>query len=208
MSDFQLQVGWYLLKTRLGDEERATANLTNMGFDIYHPKQPGKKKETISLFPGYIFLELDGAMTKDYHKIRSTQGVSQVVNFNRVALRQFNSGTLKADEYHAVMPSPIVNGQTVIDTVKLIEYRLMNNLNLVLAKGEKPQFKEGERVNFNSEVYSNFVTTFVKTASKDRGYILLNLIEYVSNAEGVVEERLIPTKEVKVPLKELRKTTA
>jgi transcriptional antiterminator RfaH len=70
---------FYLIKTKPHQEVIATQNLTKQGFNVFFPKAVIKNKIT-SLFPGYLFIELDDK-TQNWTLVRSTRGVSDFVRF-------------------------------------------------------------------------------------------------------------------------------
>lgn len=80
---------WWLVKTRTHQDEKAELNLNKQDYITYRPqakrlrKFRGKMKERIeSLFPGYIFIQLD-LSSDDWAPIRSTYGVSHLVSFGK-----------------------------------------------------------------------------------------------------------------------------
>jgi len=70
---------WYLIQTKPQQEAVATQNLSNQGFDIFHPKAMIKNK-SVSLFPRYLFIQLDDN-NENWTPIRSTKGVTNFVRF-------------------------------------------------------------------------------------------------------------------------------
>ena len=70
---------WYLIQTKPQQEAIATQNLSNQGFNVFHPKAIIKNK-TVSLFPRYLFIELDDKH-QNWTPIRSTKGVANFVRF-------------------------------------------------------------------------------------------------------------------------------
>ena len=70
---------WYLIQTKPQQESTAVQNLSNQGFNVFYPKAIIKNK-TVSLFPRYLFIELDDK-TQNWTPIRSTKGVSNFVRF-------------------------------------------------------------------------------------------------------------------------------
>ncbi len=78
---------WWLVKTKTRQDEKAELNLNKQDYITYRPeakrlrKFRGKMKERIeSLFPGYIFIQLD-LTNDDWAPIRSTYGVSHIIRF-------------------------------------------------------------------------------------------------------------------------------
>jgi len=70
---------WYLIKTKPKQETIATQNLVNQGYTVFCPKAVFNNK-TMSLFPSYLFIELDDK-SQNWMPIRSTKGVSNFVRF-------------------------------------------------------------------------------------------------------------------------------
>ena len=64
---------WYLIQTKPQQEAVASQNLSNQGYDIFHPKAMIKNK-SVSLFPRYLFIHLDDK-NQNWTPIRSTPGV-------------------------------------------------------------------------------------------------------------------------------------
>jgi len=54
---------WYLIQTKPQQEAIATQNLSNQGFNVFYPKAIINNK-TVSLFPRYLFIELDDKKSK------------------------------------------------------------------------------------------------------------------------------------------------
>ena len=80
---------WYLLYTKPREDERAQTHLLNQGYQIlrpllrYHRLSKGVQKTvTESLFPRYIFIQLDQE-SSNWARLRSTRGVSSLVSFNQ-----------------------------------------------------------------------------------------------------------------------------
>lgn len=81
------QKNWYLLSSKPHKDAQAEEQLLNQGYEIYRPlaqrlrKRRGKMvKVTESLFPRYMFIELD-MLEDNWAPIRSTYGVSQIIRF-------------------------------------------------------------------------------------------------------------------------------
>lgn len=78
---------WYLLQCKPHQDERAHINLLQQNYAVFHPQLMservirGKKARVReSLFPGYLFIHLGG--NDNWAPIRSTRGVSRIVEFN------------------------------------------------------------------------------------------------------------------------------
>lgn len=80
---------WYLIYTKPREDERAETHLLNQGYQIlrpllrYHRLSKGVQKTvTESLFPRYIFIQLDHE-SSNWARLRSTRGVASLVCFNQ-----------------------------------------------------------------------------------------------------------------------------
>jgi len=70
---------YYLVQSKPRQEDIATQNLENQGYHVFHPKANIKGK-IVSLFPRYLFVQLDSE-SQDWSPIRSTTGVLNFVRF-------------------------------------------------------------------------------------------------------------------------------
>ena len=203
-----LQEGWYLLKTRPRQEQRAQENLEIQGFDAYCPhvktRYRGEIKEEV-LFPSYLFLYLDLKDLDRYHKIRSTRGVNEIVYFNRITRQLHKDGRLsKAQEQnvHELLPKPIPNGHDVIEDIKLIVQTLNHKAEGVT---QSDQFREGDKVIMNHPLYKDLEMTFVSDLGAQRGMILVQYIKQQRTVEGAMVCNIVTQKKVEVRLKDLEK---
>ena len=73
---------WYLIQTKPQQEQVATQNLSNQNYAVFHPKAIIKGK-SVSLFPRYLFIELD-EKSQNWTPIRSTRGVANFVRFGLI----------------------------------------------------------------------------------------------------------------------------
>jgi transcriptional antiterminator RfaH len=85
-STYATERNWYLVQCKLRQDERAEENLAGQGYEIFRPKRKFEKIirgkpmwVTESLFPGYLFIFLP--RESNWGPLRSTRGVSRVVNF-------------------------------------------------------------------------------------------------------------------------------
>ncbi|MFN7834982.1 MAG: transcription/translation regulatory transformer protein RfaH [Burkholderiaceae bacterium] len=84
-----LTASWYLVHTKPRQENVALANLERQGYECYLPQmrieRVRRRKAGIAtepMFPRYLFVRLDsGDQGKSWSPIRSTLGVSQLVQF-------------------------------------------------------------------------------------------------------------------------------
>lgn len=86
-SGLQSLLRWFLIFTKPGCEELAQQNLRQQGFRVYHPRlaRPALRRgrwieRIVSLFPRYLFVQLDVAR-QSLAPIRSTTGVASIVRF-------------------------------------------------------------------------------------------------------------------------------
>jgi transcriptional antiterminator RfaH len=84
---YENKTGWYLLTTKPKNEQRASNNLLNQGYQTYFPKveldkiRNGKRtKVTEPLFPNYLFIKVNQE-NANFNSIRSTPGVMNFVRF-------------------------------------------------------------------------------------------------------------------------------
>jgi transcriptional antiterminator RfaH len=80
---------WYLLQCKPRQDERAQLNLQQQNYMTFRPQLMsersvrGKRHRVLeSLFPGYVFIQL--SRDDNWAPIRSTRGVSRIVEFNHV----------------------------------------------------------------------------------------------------------------------------
>ncbi len=73
-------MSWYVLKTKVRQEQRAEAHLQNQDLTTYCPRLVRRSGSVEALFPGYIFINLDCIATH-YTSVRSTRGVQTVLKF-------------------------------------------------------------------------------------------------------------------------------
>ncbi|MCY1287562.1 Transcription antitermination protein RfaH [compost metagenome] len=78
---------WYLIQCKPKQDARAQEHLHRQAFTCFRPThcvtrlRAGRKQQQVeSLFPGYLFIQLD-QVKDNWHPIRSTRGVSQLVCF-------------------------------------------------------------------------------------------------------------------------------
>lgn len=78
---------WYLLQCKPHQDERAHVNLVQQNYVVFHPQFVSERvirgkthRVRDSLFPGYLFIHLGG--NDNWAPIRSTRGVSRIVEFN------------------------------------------------------------------------------------------------------------------------------
>ncbi len=184
--------GWFLIKSnpRVGEEQRAVANLAHQNFDPYCPMMPGYRGPT-PIFPGYLFVQINNAA--DYQKVKNTRGVGQVIVFNRIT----RAAILKAKkpDYNSLLPRPIHNGDRIIQEVKTVE-AILNQ------PEEAPVFEAGDPV--TCPLFEAMKTTFVQYQGQDRGLVLIQYIENWRGPDGQVRNRVTAEKQVHVFIADLK----
>lgn len=200
-SEVNFRQGWYLLKTKVREEERAKAHMDNQGFEVYCPmiKEKGK---SVPLFAGYLFIRLDAKDLPLYHKIRSTRGVSEFVRFNRIAHRLYKQGRLPTDDMGVLLPTPIPNGDQLIEQIEL--FATTYGVEVPANEGKTANFSRGEAVLYDNQLFRHLKTSFLKGVNMNRGLILIQFIESQRTEDGI-EEQVMAEKTLEVPLKDLQK---
>lgn len=86
---------WYVVQTKAHQEMRAYENLLNQGYEVYLPlckvQRLVKNKLIIGIepmFSRYMFIRLDD-ITSNWFPIRSTRGVSKLLQFGKDSLPIF-----------------------------------------------------------------------------------------------------------------------
>ena len=138
---------WYLIQTKPAQEVIATQNLSNQGFNVFHPKAIIENK-TVSLFPRYLFIELDDK-TQNWTPIRSTKGVA---NFVRFGLS------------FAVVPNQIIR------MIKIQQQQTIEKMIDICSH------QKGDSVEIKSGVFKGQQAIFQNYSSSDRLTVLLKLI--------------------------------
>lgn len=145
---------WYLVQCKPREHERALENLERQCFECFRPtrvteKRRGTQKRTVKepLFPGYLFIRLD-RLHDNWHSIRATRGVNQIVRFN---------------EY----PLPVRD-----EVIEDIRARITAPVS-----GETALFKSGERLEISSGPFSHLEEIFVSNDGDERVVLLLNILQ-------------------------------
>jgi len=138
---------WYLIKTKLRQENTAIINLENQGFSTYCPIVQINKKN-VALFPGYVFIYLD-KHDENWSPIRSTKGVINFVKFG-------------------------LNFAQVPDLI--IEYIRVNQANSEEKLKKLSKFKEGDKVQITDGVFKNCTAIFKSYKSEERIILLMKVL--------------------------------
>ncbi len=138
---------WYLIQTKPQQEDIASQNLSNQDFDVFHPKAIIKNK-TVSLFPRYLFIQLDDK-NQNWTPIRSTRGVA---NFVRFGLS------------FAIVPN------NIIKLIKINQQQTIEKLINIYSH------QKGDSIEIKSGVFKGQKSVFQNYNSQDRVTVLLKLI--------------------------------
>ena len=143
---------WYLIQCKPRQDSRAEENLARQAFKCYRPThhvervQRGRRVTLVeSLFPGYLFIQLD-QLNDNWHPIRSTRGVNQLVTFGK-------------------QPIAVAN-----ELIENLQQRLSNK------SPESITFEPGDRVRINSGSFKELEAMFVARDGEERAMILLQLL--------------------------------
>ncbi len=146
---------WYLVYTKPQSESVAAENLMRQNYQTYLPlfkkvriKNAQLRKVIEPLFPRYVFIELN-TETDDWSPIRSTIGVSKIVNFGFTPAK--------------VPDSLIYNLRDNENSDGLYEF-----VEKKLVKGQSIEILSGPMMGYSG--------VFNKYSTKDRVNILLNLL--------------------------------
>lgn len=153
LSASEAQPRWYVIQCKPRQESRALENLERQSFCCYLPTLKVEKLRhgckigvAEPLFPGYLFIQLDG-IKDNWHSIRSTRGVIQIVRFN---------------EY----PVPVRD-----EMIETIRQRLASSTPRV------PYLQPGERVRVTEGSFSNLEAIFVADDGNERVVLLMNILQ-------------------------------
>ena len=138
---------WYLIQTKPQQEAVASQNLSNQGFDIFHPKAMIKNK-SVSLFPRYLFIQLDDK-NQNWTSIRSTKGVANFVKFG-----------LK----FAIVPNQIIR------LIKIQQQQTIEKLINICSH------QKGDSIEIQTGAFKGQQAIFQNYNSSDRVTVLLKLI--------------------------------
>jgi transcriptional antiterminator RfaH len=143
---------WYVIQCKPREERRALENLERQGFCCYLPMLSVEKLRHGALldvreplFPGYLFISLD-ELTDNWHPIRSTRGVIQLVRFR---------------EYPVPVPEELIES---------IRQRLSSDVRHI------PYLNPGERVRITQGPFSDVEAIFVATDGEERVVLLMNVL--------------------------------
>ena len=142
---------WIVVQVKSQHEEVAVRNLEESGFTCYYPKltlRSGQRSETIPMFRGYIFVEIEPGDMPFWRTIPSHRGVLRIL-----MLASGRPGCLPI----GFVPKLIEQGNIVQDMSPLIEYQ----------KGVKIKFTAGPL---------SGITGVVHTTNRERVSLLVDLL--------------------------------
>jgi len=146
---------WHLVLCKPGQNHIACRNLRGMGFDVFMPlhmsdrRRRGRlQQEPMPVFKGYVFVSA-GQGAGQWHKLRSTPGVAQLIGF---------SGGVPAQ-----VPASVVAG-------------LMERCDAEGLLQPDQDFARGERIRITSGPFADFVTTIEHVDAESRVHVLLDLL--------------------------------
>ncbi|MDH4568428.1 transcription/translation regulatory transformer protein RfaH [Pseudomonas sp. BN414] len=144
---------WYLIQCKPKQDARAEEHLVRQAFRCYRPTQcvtrlrGGQKRESVeSLFPGYLFIQLD-QVNDNWHPIRSTRGVSQLVCFG---------------------DQPVAIADELIEQ---LQQRLAS------PQPQEPCLSPGDRIRLKSACLQEMEAIFLARDGTERVLILLQLLQ-------------------------------
>ncbi|MBT4000975.1 MAG: transcription/translation regulatory transformer protein RfaH [Candidatus Thioglobus sp.] len=138
---------WYLIQTKPKQEAVAQQNLSDQNFTVFCPKAVIKGK-TVSLFPRYLFIELDDK-NQNWTPIRSTRGVANFVRFGLT---------------FAKVPSQIIN------MIKIQQQQTIEKMINICSH------QQGDTVEIQTGAFKGQKAIFQNYNSSDRITILLKII--------------------------------
>jgi transcriptional antiterminator RfaH len=145
---------WYVIQCKARQETRALENLERQGFSCYLPMltveklRRGSTRDVLEpLFPAYLFINLN-ELSDNWHPIRSTRGVLQIVRFNQY---------------------PVPVRDEIIDQIR---HWLANDPIKV------PYLRPGERVLITDGCFANLEAVFVSPDGPTRVVLLLNILHH------------------------------
>jgi transcriptional antiterminator RfaH len=143
---------WYVVQCKSREDARALEHLERQGYKCFLPvcaveKLRHRRKVEVSepLFPGYLFISLNRAHD-NWHSIRSTRGVVQLVRFN---------------EYPVPVPDQIVES---------IRNRAVTQPPRV------PLLQPGERVRITEGCFSDLEAIYVANDGGERVVLLMKIL--------------------------------
>ncbi|MBT8765764.1 transcription/translation regulatory transformer protein RfaH [Metapseudomonas boanensis] len=144
---------WYLIQCKPKQDARAEEHLERQAFTCFRPThcvtrmRGGQKQARVeSLFPGYLFIRLD-QVKDNWHPIRSTRGVSQLVCFGE---------------------QPAAISDELVEQLKLRPHS---------PPLQEPNLSAGDRVRIRSGNLKELEAIFLAKDGTERVLILLQLLQ-------------------------------
>jgi transcriptional antiterminator RfaH len=144
---------WYVIQCKPREERRALENLERQGFSCYLPTLKVEKLRhgcmrdiPEPLFPGYLFIHLN-ELGDNWHPIRSTRGVIQLVRFREYAI-------------------PV--GDEIIQRIRR---------RLATDNPRIPYLEYGECVRITDGPFADVEAIFVAKDGQERAVLLLNVLQ-------------------------------
>lgn len=157
---------WYLIYTKPKQERMAEENLVRQGYTVYLPfiyvqrHRKGRYRLICEpMFPRYLFIQLN-TKTDDWRPIRSTRGVSTLVQFGGIP---------------AKVPT------------ELIEFLKMNEQDPNTLEKHGPEFYSGQNVRILSGVMAGYEGIFQAKSSSKRVTVLLDIVGKVTRVEVSID---------------------
>lgn len=148
---------WFLILTKPSGERTAKENLERQGYRVYYPRLARRAfyrgrwtERIVSLFPRYVFLQIDAAQ-QSVSPVRSTRGVVDVVRFGNEC---------------AVVANAIVDGLIQRADAHCGLHRLNCD----------PVFAPGDAVSVIGGTLQGFEGIFEREMGKDRVVVLLKIL--------------------------------
>ena len=145
---------WLVAQIKPKSHDLALRNLERQGFDIFMPKIKAttRKENTfinkeVFVFPGYAFIGVD-LKNSYWTKINSTYGVSKLLSFNN-------------------KPSEVP-----FDLIVELKSRFKDNIKPIINE----KLKGGDTIKFSNGPFTDLVTKIESVDSKNRIYVLLEVM--------------------------------
>ena len=145
---------WFILQFKSNSHHKAAKNLNQQGFETFLPLHDTTSRKlsrfintSQPLFPGYMFVRFDKAVTT-WHKINNTYGVSRLITSNSI---------LKS------IPTSFVDS-------------LMKRYNLSGKLLPIQKLKKGNQVTLLKGPFANFVATVETYEDDQRIWVLMDLM--------------------------------
>lgn len=150
---------WYVVQCKAREEARATQQLRNQSYVVLHPQacisrlSRGRRQTRVeSLFPGYIFVQLD-IHDCNWASIRSTRGAVDLVRCGRLPI---------------ALPE---------STIQSINDRIDPETGLINLAEQQQRLKRGQRVYLTEGPFAGHEGLFQAHCGQERVIVLLNILQ-------------------------------